>query len=147
MNLADGLSRAIVRIDRLVQPSCDSLLTLCREAVLRKYIIEYVTCKTCRSPDTELSKGENRLCTYPWPPVISGYTNRITQISSPATTVARDALLQLSRRASRRKLARERRCARRCGARRVWHWYSHFVLLTWLACSEVLCRDSVTQHR
>lgn len=22
---------------------------------------EYVTCKTCRSPDTELSKGENRL--------------------------------------------------------------------------------------
>ncbi|KAI1463965.1 domain found in IF2B/IF5-domain-containing protein [Daldinia caldariorum] len=31
------------------------------ENVLRKYIIEYVTCKTCRSPDTELSKGENRL--------------------------------------------------------------------------------------
>ena len=24
-------------------------------------IVEYVTCKTCRSPDTELSKGENRL--------------------------------------------------------------------------------------
>ncbi len=23
--------------------------------------VEYVTCKTCRSPDTELSKGENRL--------------------------------------------------------------------------------------
>ncbi|KAJ4403429.1 translation initiation factor eIF-2 beta subunit [Gnomoniopsis sp. IMI 355080] len=31
------------------------------ENVLRKYIIEYVSCKTCRSPDTELSKGENRL--------------------------------------------------------------------------------------
>ncbi|PSR85911.1 domain found in IF2B/IF5-domain-containing protein [Coniella lustricola] len=31
------------------------------ETVLRKYIIEYVSCKTCRSPDTELSKGENRL--------------------------------------------------------------------------------------
>jgi len=31
------------------------------EAVLRRYIVEYVTCKTCRSPDTELSKGENRL--------------------------------------------------------------------------------------
>lgn len=31
------------------------------ENVLRKYIIEYVTCRTCRSPDTELSKGENRL--------------------------------------------------------------------------------------
>ncbi|EMR69251.1 hypothetical protein MGN70_007544 [Eutypa lata] len=31
------------------------------ETVLRKYIIEYVTCKTCRSPDTALSKGENRL--------------------------------------------------------------------------------------
>lgn len=23
--------------------------------------VEYVTCKTCRSPDTELNKGENRL--------------------------------------------------------------------------------------
>lgn len=31
------------------------------ENVLRKYIIEYVTCKTCRSLDTELNKGENRL--------------------------------------------------------------------------------------
>ncbi|KAJ0386736.1 hypothetical protein COL922a_003811 [Colletotrichum nupharicola] len=31
------------------------------ENVLRKYIIEYVTCKTCKSADTELSKGENRL--------------------------------------------------------------------------------------
>ncbi|KAK6076090.1 eukaryotic translation initiation factor 2 subunit beta [Seiridium cupressi] len=31
------------------------------ENVLRKYILEYVTCKTCRSPDTELNKGENRL--------------------------------------------------------------------------------------
>ncbi|ORY68754.1 eukaryotic translation initiation factor 2 subunit beta [Pseudomassariella vexata] len=31
------------------------------ESMLRKYIMEYVTCKTCRSPDTELSKGENRL--------------------------------------------------------------------------------------
>jgi translation initiation factor 2 subunit 2 len=24
-------------------------------------VVEYVTCKTCKSPDTELSKGENRL--------------------------------------------------------------------------------------
>lgn len=31
------------------------------ENVIRRYIIEYVTCKTCRSPDTDLSKGENRL--------------------------------------------------------------------------------------
>ncbi|KAF2729643.1 eukaryotic translation initiation factor 2 beta subunit [Polyplosphaeria fusca] len=31
------------------------------ENVLRRYIVEYVTCKTCRSPDTQLSKGENRL--------------------------------------------------------------------------------------
>ncbi|KAK3373455.1 domain found in IF2B/IF5-domain-containing protein [Lasiosphaeria ovina] len=31
------------------------------ENVLRTYIIEYVTCKTCRSPNTDLSKGENRL--------------------------------------------------------------------------------------
>jgi translation initiation factor 2 subunit 2 len=25
------------------------------------FVVEYVTCKTCKSPDTELSKGENRL--------------------------------------------------------------------------------------
>ncbi|MCJ1446596.1 MAG: hypothetical protein MMC23_007101 [Stictis urceolatum] len=31
------------------------------ENVLRRYIVEYVTCKTCRSQNTELSKGENRL--------------------------------------------------------------------------------------
>ncbi|KAF2768540.1 hypothetical protein EJ03DRAFT_274067 [Teratosphaeria nubilosa] len=31
------------------------------ENVLKRYIIEYVTCKTCRGMDTELSKGENRL--------------------------------------------------------------------------------------
>ncbi|KAI0134754.1 domain found in IF2B/IF5-domain-containing protein [Xylariales sp. AK1849] len=31
------------------------------ENVLRKYILEYVTCRTCRSPSTELNKGENRL--------------------------------------------------------------------------------------
>jgi len=31
------------------------------ENVIRRYIVEYVTCKTCKSPDTELNKGENRL--------------------------------------------------------------------------------------
>ena len=31
------------------------------ENILRRYILEYVICKTCRSADTELSKGENRL--------------------------------------------------------------------------------------
>ncbi|RMZ91820.1 hypothetical protein DV736_g926, partial [Chaetothyriales sp. CBS 134916] len=31
------------------------------ENVLRRYIMEYVTCKTCKSGNTELSKGENRL--------------------------------------------------------------------------------------
>ena len=30
------------------------------ETLLRKYIIEYVSCKTCKSPDTNLIK-ENRL--------------------------------------------------------------------------------------
>ena len=29
--------------------------------MLTKHAVEYVTCKTCRSPDTELNKGENRL--------------------------------------------------------------------------------------
>ena len=28
---------------------------------LQMLLVEYVTCKTCRSPDTELNKGENRL--------------------------------------------------------------------------------------
>lgn len=28
---------------------------------LIEFTVEYVTCKTCRSPDTELNKGENRL--------------------------------------------------------------------------------------
>ena len=31
------------------------------EPKLTLFLGEYVTCKTCRSPDTELSKGENRL--------------------------------------------------------------------------------------
>lgn len=31
------------------------------ENVLRRYILEYVTCRTCKSPDTDLKKGENRL--------------------------------------------------------------------------------------
>jgi len=31
------------------------------ENVLRRYILEYVTCKTCKSPNTELEKGESRL--------------------------------------------------------------------------------------
>ena len=30
------------------------------ENVLRRYIVEYVTCKTCKSPDTTLTK-DNRL--------------------------------------------------------------------------------------
>jgi translation initiation factor 2 subunit 2 len=37
----------------------------CTLSVLDKLLmitaVEYVTCKTCRSPDTELNKGENRL--------------------------------------------------------------------------------------
>ena len=40
--------------------ACSGVLTSL-ENVLRKYIIEYVTCRTCRSPDTELQRGENRL--------------------------------------------------------------------------------------
>jgi len=31
------------------------------ENILRRYIVDYVVCKTCKSPDTELNKGENRL--------------------------------------------------------------------------------------
>jgi translation initiation factor 2 subunit 2 len=31
------------------------------DELLMMVAVEYVTCKTCRSPDTELNKGENRL--------------------------------------------------------------------------------------
>ncbi|KAJ5220301.1 eukaryotic translation initiation factor 2 beta subunit [Penicillium chermesinum] len=48
----DGSGRLIIK-GRFVQRAIES--------VLRRYIVEYVTCKTCRSPDTELNKGENRL--------------------------------------------------------------------------------------
>ncbi|KAJ5769308.1 hypothetical protein N7520_003867 [Penicillium odoratum] len=48
----DGSRRLIIK-GRFVQRQIES--------VLRSYIVEYVTCKTCRSPDTELNKGENRL--------------------------------------------------------------------------------------
>ncbi|KAL8805036.1 MAG: hypothetical protein Q9223_005437 [Gallowayella weberi] len=48
----DGARRLVIR-GRFQQKQIEN--------VLRRYIVEYVTCKTCRSPDTELSKGENRL--------------------------------------------------------------------------------------
>ncbi|KAH9906676.1 domain found in IF2B/IF5-domain-containing protein [Xylariomycetidae sp. FL2044] len=48
----DGSKRLVIR-GRFQQKQIEN--------VLRKYIIEYVACKTCRSGDTELSKGENRL--------------------------------------------------------------------------------------
>ncbi|KAL7747067.1 translation initiation factor eIF-2 beta subunit [Sorochytrium milnesiophthora] len=47
----DGAGRLIIR-GRFQQKQIES--------VLRKYIVEYVTCKTCKSPDTVLRK-ENRL--------------------------------------------------------------------------------------
>ncbi|KAI9681573.1 MAG: hypothetical protein M1829_000770 [Trizodia sp. TS-e1964] len=48
----DGSSRLVIK-GRFQQKQIEN--------VLRRYIVEYVTCKTCRSPDTELNKGENRL--------------------------------------------------------------------------------------
>lgn len=45
------------------------MLVLTRCSILRRYIQEYVSCKTCRSLNTELAKGENRLwymtCEFP----------------------------------------------------------------------------------
>lgn len=38
-----------------------SVLSIRRNLKTNSEIVEYVTCKTCRSPDTELNKGENRL--------------------------------------------------------------------------------------
>lgn len=43
-----------------VSSSCASLRAEQIENVLRRYIVEYVTCKTCKSPDTILTK-DNRL--------------------------------------------------------------------------------------
>jgi len=40
---------------------CYNHCSLVRRVVLTINTVEYVTCKTCRSPDTELNKGENRL--------------------------------------------------------------------------------------
>ncbi|KAI1302040.1 domain found in IF2B/IF5-domain-containing protein [Xylaria venustula] len=48
----DGSKRLVIR-GRFQQKQLESML--------RKYIIEYVTCRTCKSPDTTLEKGENRL--------------------------------------------------------------------------------------
>ncbi|KAI1809540.1 domain found in IF2B/IF5-domain-containing protein [Poronia punctata] len=48
----DGSKRLVIR-GRFQQKQIESML--------RKYIIEYVTCRTCKSPDTTLEKGENRL--------------------------------------------------------------------------------------
>ena len=42
-----------------MSPSPQSLLE--NLSFLTQPLVEYVTCKTCKSPDTELSKGENRL--------------------------------------------------------------------------------------
>lgn len=48
------------------------------ENVLRRYIVEYVTCKTCRSPDSDLTKGENRLYFVRTPSVLSDSRSRLT---------------------------------------------------------------------
>lgn len=45
---------------------CCEDISVCRDDLhfrhsANRSVVEYVTCKTCRSPDTELSKGENRL--------------------------------------------------------------------------------------
>lgn len=49
------------------------------EKVLRKYIVEYVTCKTCRSPNTTLTK-ENRI--YFMTCVSCGSTRSVTTIKT-----------------------------------------------------------------
>ena len=47
----DGAGRLVIR-GRFLQKQVEN--------VLRRYIVEYVTCKTCKSPDTLLTK-ENRI--------------------------------------------------------------------------------------
>lgn len=77
----DGNRRLVIKgrfqqkqIEGMVRKYISTLLSpcLCHQVEARiqilsmfgstdKPIVEYVTCKTCKSPDTELSKGENRL--------------------------------------------------------------------------------------
>lgn len=65
----DGARRLVIK-GRFQQKQIENVLrryigmfTLLTEklALLTDFLVEYVTCKTCRSPDTELNKGENRL--------------------------------------------------------------------------------------
>ncbi len=65
----DGSRRLVIK-GRFQQKQIENVLRRyiskrCRLRNLRSFTnhitVEYVTCKTCRSPDTELNKGENRL--------------------------------------------------------------------------------------
>jgi hypothetical protein len=81
-------------------------------SLAHRAIVEYVTCKTCRSPDTELSKGENRL----WYVTCNSCASRRLVVPSSDIASARSTILivrpqdrsQQSRPVSLPKSARER---------------------------------------
>lgn len=66
----DGSRRLVIK-GRFQQKQIENVLrryisksfytTIFTQIDTNRYKVEYVTCKTCRSPDTELNKGENRL--------------------------------------------------------------------------------------
>ena len=66
----DGSRRLVIKgrfqqkqIENVLRRYLSKSCTMCISNGVYTYypIVEYVTCKTCRSPDTELNKGENRL--------------------------------------------------------------------------------------
>ncbi|KAJ5624171.1 eukaryotic translation initiation factor 2 beta subunit [Penicillium lagena] len=64
----DGSRRLVIKgrfqqkqIENVLRRYIGMFFTSPQNTSLTKNPVEYVTCKTCRSPDTELNKGENRL--------------------------------------------------------------------------------------
>ena len=78
------------------------------ENILRRYIMDYVICKTCKSPDTELSRGENRLSFITYVLARSGFPCSRLIRPIDATAALRVVRLLQSRAVSLPRSARER---------------------------------------
>ena len=64
----DGSRRLVIKgrfqqkqIENVLRRYIGQYVSFGERNVADSHVVEYVTCKTCRSPDTELNKGENRL--------------------------------------------------------------------------------------
>ena len=101
------------------------------ENILRRYIQDYVSCKTCKSLNTELAKGENRLwyitCKFLLPNSKRSELTRTSKVKAAVVAVQ----CRQSKRASQLKLASGSVCkARSClggvGARMKTWWLLNF---------------------